>query len=184
MRDVAGGLRAARRLLLFSPRAPTAAASFPGASGSGGRGAASERAADRGGRRRGGGRRERPLTVSNSPQREPGQRGRRSAAPECAWGLEGGVGSTHGADPILMQFRASFAFLFSFLHQINARLLPLPSRELLTLRSQHLCTCQPLRSRRRCRLLSFPWARVALRAAERRNVSPRQREGSAGKAGR
>lgn len=109
---------------------------------------------------------------------------RRSAAPECAWGLEGGVGSTHGGDPILMQFRASFAFLFSFLHQINARLLPLPSRELLTLRSQHLCTCQPLRSRRRCRLLSFPWARVALRAAERRNVSPRQREGSAGKAGR
>lgn len=92
VRDVAGGLRAARRLLLFSPRAPTAAASFPGASGSGGRGAASERAADRGGRRRGGGRRERPLTVSNSPQREPGQRGRGESARVTKERARGGSG--------------------------------------------------------------------------------------------
>lgn len=67
------------RLALRPPLRPSA-----GASGSGGRRAASEReikrAADRGGRRRGGGRRERPLTVSNSPQREPGQRGRGESA--------------------------------------------------------------------------------------------------------
>lgn len=56
-----------------------------------------------------------------------------------------------------MQFRFSLSLFFVFFpHKINAQLLLLPPQEFLTLRSQHLCTCQPLRSHSQSRLRSLP----------------------------
>lgn len=84
--------------------------------------------------------------------------------------------SSCGAVPPSLCLALAFSSSF-FLHEINARppLLPPPPREPLSLRSQHRCTCQPLRSHSRSRRRSLALARRGSRSrvAGRRNVSPR-----------
>lgn len=99
---------------------------------------------------------------SRVPRRRPERCGesvqtgaRTTADLECARGIAGCSRRAHGAVLLFMQFRLSLFFFF-FPHKINAQLLLLPPRELLTLRSQHLCTCQPLRSHSQSRLRSLP----------------------------
>lgn len=82
----------------------------------------------------------------------------------------------------------SLSFFFFSPHKINAQLLLLPPRELLTLRSQHLCTCQPLRSHSQSGLrslllgtdlafgwrgeeMSFPATKTRARGKEKRQPS-------------
>lgn len=98
---------------------------------------------------------------SRVPRRRPERCGesvqigaRTTADLECARGIAGCAGRAHGAVLLFMQFRLSLFFFPP--HKINAQLLLLPPRELLTLRSQHLCTCQPLRSHSQSRLRSLP----------------------------
>lgn len=91
---------------------------------------------------------------------------RRGAGSQCKQGLGrqriwSALGEPQAAPGELMVLSCSscssvsLSLFFFFPHKINAQLL-LPPRELLTLRSQHLCTCQPLRSHSQSRLRSLP----------------------------
>lgn len=101
-------------------------------------------------------------------RRGGGDGARRGAGSQCEQGLgrqriRSALGESQTAPGELMVLYWSscssvslpLSFFF-FPHKINAQLLLLPPRELLTLRSQHLCTCQPLRSHSQSRLRSLP----------------------------
>ncbi|XP_014724620.1 PREDICTED: uncharacterized protein LOC106848903 [Sturnus vulgaris] len=130
-------------------------------------------------------------------RRGGGEGARRSAGSQCKEGLgrqriRSALGESQAAPGELMVLYcsscSSVSLFFFSPHKINAQLLLLPPRELLTLRSQHLCTCQPLRSHSQSGLrslllgtdhafgwrgeeMSFPATKTRARGKEKRQPS-------------